>query len=389
MAAPSTGGPAERRERLRPISPIAPIAAARTTLGSGRASTTNPASATSASTGRHRRGTPTTTQRPRTSPVTTATLLPLTAVRWVMPVARIAAVRSSGVRLVSPMTRPGSSPRASGGAWSSEERSPARRRSAADATAPGDSSTWGAPLTDRVATRSSAGSVGPSRPRTRTVDRQPGSAIAGSPVSSTGALVSRLSPRASSTRIVASRSTTGRSPRPASTIGSPVTTATAVTAARSAASCSTPPRARRMPCPAAATWSTATRTTASSSGPTTPERRSTRRAGRTAANAGQEQEGSDNHHEMARGREAQGGRGHGPREHGRAEQPQVGGRSPPRGADLPTRPASGVAWWQRERGGPRRPYGERTCASRRQHRPAIIAGGVRGGGGLVTTSPVA
>ena len=51
-------------------------------------------------------------------PVTTATLLPLTAVRCVMPVARIAAVRSSGVRLVSPMTSPGSRPRASAGAWS-------------------------------------------------------------------------------------------------------------------------------------------------------------------------------------------------------------------------------------------------------------------------------
>ena len=52
IAAPSTGGPAERRDRLRPIRPIAPIAAARTTLGSGRASTTNPARATSASAGR-------------------------------------------------------------------------------------------------------------------------------------------------------------------------------------------------------------------------------------------------------------------------------------------------------------------------------------------------
>ena len=45
IAAPSTGGPAERRDRLSPIRPIAPITAARTTLGSGRASTTNPASA--------------------------------------------------------------------------------------------------------------------------------------------------------------------------------------------------------------------------------------------------------------------------------------------------------------------------------------------------------
>ena len=137
IAAPSTGGPAERRERLRPISPIAPIAAARTTLGSGRASTTKPASASSASGGRQRRGTPRTTHSPSTRPVTTATLLPLTAVRCVMPVARIAAVRSGGVRLVSPMTRPGRRPRASGGARSTAERRPARSRSAAAATAPG------------------------------------------------------------------------------------------------------------------------------------------------------------------------------------------------------------------------------------------------------------
>ncbi len=200
IAAPSTGGPAERRDRLSPIRPIAPITAARTTLGSGRASTTNPARPTRASTGRSRRGTPTRTHSPRTSPVTTATLLPLTAVRWVIPVARMAAVRSGGVRLVSPMTRPGSSPLGSAGAWSTDARRPLRSRSAAAATAPGGASTSGGPLTDKVATRSSARSVGPSRPRTRMVARHPGSAIAGSPVSSTGAPVARRMPRASSTR---------------------------------------------------------------------------------------------------------------------------------------------------------------------------------------------
>ena len=98
MAAPSTGGPAERRDRLSPMRPIAPIAAARTTLGSGRASTTNPASARRASTGRAHRGMPSSMHSPRTSPMTTATLLPLTAVRCVMPVARMASVRSGGVR---------------------------------------------------------------------------------------------------------------------------------------------------------------------------------------------------------------------------------------------------------------------------------------------------
>ena len=58
---------------------------------------------------------------------------------------------------------------------------------------------------------------------------------AASPVSRTGAPASRLMPRASTCRIVASRSTRAASPRPARTTGSPVTTTTAVTAARSAA----------------------------------------------------------------------------------------------------------------------------------------------------------
>ncbi len=217
--------------------------------------------------------------------MTTATLLPLTAVRWVIPVARMASVRSGGVRLVSPMTSPGSSPRASGGAWSTAVRRPRRRRSAADATVPGGARTTGGPRTASVATRSSARSVGLSRPCTRTVDRHAGSAIAGSPVSSTGAEVLRRSPRASSTWTVASRSTTGRSPRAGSTMASPVSTATAVTAARSRASDSTSPRARRMPCPAAATCSTATRATVSSSGPDRPDRCSRRRAGATQTTA--------------------------------------------------------------------------------------------------------
>ena len=262
-AAPSTGGPVERRERLRPMRPMAPIAAARTTLGSGRARTTKPVRVTRASTGRSRRGTPTTTHNPRTRPTTTATLLPETAVRWVMPVARIASVRSAGVRLVSPMTSPGRSPRGSSGASSTEDRNPARSRSAPDATRPGPATTVGGPATASVATRSSARSVGPSRPRTTTVARQGSSTRAVSPVSSTGAAVSRRVPRASTRSIVTSRSTRTASPRPARTIGSPVTTTRAVTAARWAASSSTPPRARTTAWPAAASWRRTTRTASS------------------------------------------------------------------------------------------------------------------------------
>ena len=197
-----TGGPAERRDRLRPSSPMAPIAAARTTLGSGRASTTKPASASPASTGRSRRGSPRTAPSPRTIPTTTATFEPLTAVRCVIPVARIAAVRSSGVRLVSPMTRPGSRPRASAGASSTAARRPARSRSAPAATAPGGATTWGMPATASTATRSSPGSAGPSRPRSSTVARHGGSTQLGATHEQhRGAGVGHAPPASSRTRV--------------------------------------------------------------------------------------------------------------------------------------------------------------------------------------------
>ena len=107
-----------------------------------------------------------------------------------MPVARIAAVRSAGVRLVSPMTRPGSRPRASGGAWSTDARRPGAQplgRRGHRAGRRERPPVGRSPTGSRPGRR--PGSVGPSRPRTRTVARHAGPAIAGSPVSSTGALV--------------------------------------------------------------------------------------------------------------------------------------------------------------------------------------------------------
>ena len=74
---------------------------------------------------------------PARTPGSIATLLPETADRWVIPVASMASVRSGGVRLVSPMTRAGSKPRASGGRGAAASRRPARRCSATLATAPG------------------------------------------------------------------------------------------------------------------------------------------------------------------------------------------------------------------------------------------------------------
>ena len=101
------------------------------------------------------------------------------------------------MRLVSPMTRPGRRPRASAGAWSTAARRPARSRSAALATVPGGDRTRGSPVTARVATRSSARSVGPSRPVTRTVARHGRSTSRVSPVRRTGAATARRVPRAS------------------------------------------------------------------------------------------------------------------------------------------------------------------------------------------------
>ena len=112
-ARPPTGraGRPRRREVLRPSSPTAPIAAARTTLGSGRTRTTNaergarPRAAVAsdvagpaARRGRGRR------------PARWRRCCPHTADRWVMPVTSIASSRSCGVREVSPMTSAGQQP---------------------------------------------------------------------------------------------------------------------------------------------------------------------------------------------------------------------------------------------------------------------------------------
>ena len=85
--------PSARAPRERPRWPIDnnatdPIAAARTTLGSGRASTTNPATPTSPTTVSIRPRAP----RPRATttrkPTTNVRLVPDTAARWVSPVVR-------------------------------------------------------------------------------------------------------------------------------------------------------------------------------------------------------------------------------------------------------------------------------------------------------------
>ena len=94
---------------------MAPITAARSTDGSGRASSTNPSSTSPAATSRARRPRPTPRAAASAMMQTIVTLVPLTAARCVRPVARMASPRSAGCSLVSPSTRPGSSPRGSAG----------------------------------------------------------------------------------------------------------------------------------------------------------------------------------------------------------------------------------------------------------------------------------
>ena len=125
-AADSAGTPIRRRDALSPNRPMTPMTAARRTLGSGLARMTKPASTSKANRGRQRRRTPTTRHSPMAAARTTATLLPETAERCVIPVVNIASVSVCGVLLVSPITRPGNSPRASRGRPDTALRSPER-----------------------------------------------------------------------------------------------------------------------------------------------------------------------------------------------------------------------------------------------------------------------
>lgn len=118
---------------------IRPQAAARSTLGSGRQTTTKARASAPPMTAVPRSDSPRRGASPRRSarvarcggPISRAStivrLLPETASKWVRSVARKASSRSGGTREVSPTTRPGSRARASGRSPSVASRSPARR----------------------------------------------------------------------------------------------------------------------------------------------------------------------------------------------------------------------------------------------------------------------
>ena len=228
------------------------MTAARRTLGSGRARTTKPASSDR---GHHRSPSPADARRPGTAPCpaasTTATLLPDTADRCVMPVASIASVSEAGVRLVSPITSAGQQPPGVG--WQRGDRAaqagpdaarppprPARRRAGARA-APRveDGHHVVTAARRRRAARWCARSRASARPSTRRRRRRAPGCAPGSAARARPPAARRAAP-------APARCVVG--PVVGTTRGSVVTTASTVTVARSRARLGTSPASRSSVC---------------------------------------------------------------------------------------------------------------------------------------------
>ncbi len=119
------GRPAASEPRAIPA-----INAARSTLGEGRATTTK-ATSTSAPSAPHTHGrAPARRSASKTMPSTIEQFVPLTATRWVSPAIRNRSTSTGSSALVSPSTRPGSSPRSSIGSTVDAARRPDRTRPA-------------------------------------------------------------------------------------------------------------------------------------------------------------------------------------------------------------------------------------------------------------------
>ncbi len=193
--------------RVRPVAsasrPIAPIAAARNTLGDGRTRITNPTSASAASVALGHGGTRAARATRSSAPITIATLAPLTATRWVRPVARKSSASTGSRRLVSPSTSPGSSPPGSAGRVAHAACRPARNAPAASCVHCGLLDRSGGPVAVNTAAVRSPPRGGESRPLA--VNRWLGSSSsqAGSLANtSTRASMMRFDPLPDSTRPV-------------------------------------------------------------------------------------------------------------------------------------------------------------------------------------------
>ena len=140
------------------------MAAARSTLGSVRASSTKPTIPATPTTPSQRPRTP--TQRATTSrnPTTRVRFVPETAVRCVRPVVRKSSTSPGGIPASSPSTSAGTSACWLAGRWATASRIEARRASVARQAAPAAAAVSGGPRGVTVAARSPASSTGASRP---------------------------------------------------------------------------------------------------------------------------------------------------------------------------------------------------------------------------------
>jgi hypothetical protein len=166
--ADNTAGPRGRRATSNPANPRPPITAARSTLGCGRATTTNPATVTAAVISRARRPAPSAVETHSTEPAAMATLAPLTAVMCVRPAICRSDRNRSGRVEVSPTTSEGSRPPPSTDSPWHACRSPARSRSASRHGQLPATMSRGPPRAASSATTSSPGSAAFSRPVTVT-----------------------------------------------------------------------------------------------------------------------------------------------------------------------------------------------------------------------------
>ena len=214
-----------------------PITAARSTLGSVRASSTNPSTPAAPTTTSHRPRAPHHRAMTSRNPTTRVRLVPETASRCVSPVVRKSASTSSGRPASSPTTRAGTSARCAGGRCDTEARRDSRTAPAPRHQTPGRASTSGSPRASSSAARSPS-SASTNRPDTRTVPPSAGRDESAPASTSTGApsVVTRPRPRTSLTR--ARHITWSVRPEVSST-GSEETVPTTDTAAPSCASAAT------------------------------------------------------------------------------------------------------------------------------------------------------
>ncbi len=142
--------------------PTAPIAAARTTLGSGRASSTKATIESAPSTQSPRRRMPTARPTAITTASTIVRLVPETAMRWVSPLRRKSSSTLSLTRPSSPSTRAGTSASGSSPTGVTAWRTPSRTRSEASHHQVARSA--GPRRTTSITAASSDASEGASRP---------------------------------------------------------------------------------------------------------------------------------------------------------------------------------------------------------------------------------